>query len=200
MGHRAEPGGARHTVSPSLPGVTEPTIDSQGRPEPPLAAAEAATLLGFLDFQRATLEWKTRGLDEAALRSRLHPTGMTLAGLAKHLAWVEDYWFTEVAAGAPMPAPWAEVDGDDESWAWTSALEDDAVTLRTTWDAAVGRSRQVAERLLAESDALRATHTAWGGRAEVSLRWILIHMVEEYARHNGHADLLREAVDGETGE
>ncbi|SOC55335.1 DinB family protein [Ornithinimicrobium cerasi] len=182
--------------------MSETAVDEQGRPEPPLAAEEAATLLGFLDFQRATLGWKTRGLAADALRRRLHPTGMTLAGLLKHLAWVEDHWFTHTAGRAPMPEPWTDVDWhEDEDWEWHSALEDDAVTLRTTWERSVGRSREVTARLLGgRSDGLGRTSPAWGGRAEVSLRWILVHMIEEYARHNGHADLLREAIDGQTGE
>ncbi|GAA1169847.1 DinB family protein [Ornithinimicrobium humiphilum] len=180
--------------------MTHPQVDEQGRPEPPMVAGEAATLLGFLDFQRATLEWKTRGLDEAGLRTTLPPSGMTLAGLLKHLAWVEDFWFVHTAGGSPMPEPWAGVDWDaDHDWEWHSALEDDAPALRATWEASVARSRALVDRLLVTSG-LDGTHTAWGGRAEVTLRWILVHMVEEYARHNGHADLLREAVDGVTGE
>lgn len=177
-------------------------IDEQGRPEPPLAGDERATLCGFLDYQRATLEWKTRGLGEEGLRAGLHPTGMTLAGLLKHLAWVEDFWFAQTAGEAPMPQPWADVDWDaDYDWEWNSALTDDAEELRATWQTSVERSRALTERLLAAGpEALDRTVDAWGGRAQVSLRWILTHMIEEYARHNGHADLLREAIDGEVGE
>ncbi|RIK17351.1 MAG: mini-circle protein [Acidobacteria bacterium] len=180
----------------------EPTTDEHGRPEPPFAAGEAATLLGFLDFQRATLAWKTRGLDAEGLRARLHPTGMTLAGLLKHLAWVEDYWFTETAAGRPAPPPWDAVDwAADGDWEWSSALTDDPDELRRTWETSVARSREVVTGLLAgDGPGLDGTHAAWGGRAQVSLRWIVVHMVEEYARHNGHADLLREAVDGQVGD
>ena len=182
--------------------MAHPHTDDQGRAEPPLAAGEAQTLLGFLDYQRATLEWKTRGLGEHGLRSRLHPTGMTLAGLLKHLAWVEDHWFTHTAGGSPMPQPWADVDWSaDRDWEWSSALEDDPADLRRTWETSVRRSRELVARLLTDpGSGLGATYPAWGGKAEVSLRWILLHMVEEYARHNGHADLLREAVDGQTGE
>lgn len=184
--------------------MTESRIDDQGRPEPPFAADEGDMLIAFLDFQRATLEWKTRGLDEAGLRVRLsaHPSGMTLAGILKHLAWVEDFWCTETAGRAAMPEPWASVDWDaDHDWEWNSALHDDAETVRSTWESAVARSRALTRTLLATSeDALAATHPAWGGQEQVSLRWILTHLIEEYARHNGHADLLRELVDGETGE
>lgn len=178
------------------------TTDEQGRPEPPYTAGEAATLIGFLDFQRATLEWKTRGLGGSGLHARLHPTAMTLAGLLKHLAWVEDFWFTHTAGRSGMPQPWTAVDWDaDPDWEWSSAQEDDPAELRSTWEAAVARSRAVIADLLADPrQGLDGTHPAWGGRQEVSLRWILVHMVEEYARHNGHADLLREAVDGQTGE
>lgn len=181
--------------------MSEPTIDDVGRPEPPLAKGEAATLVGFLDFQRATLEWKTRDLDADGLRRRLpgHPSTMTLAGLLKHLAWVEDYWFTEVLSHAPMPEPWAGVDWKaDENWEWSSATTEHPGAVRAVWAASVERSR--AALASAGTDSLGTTHPAWGGRGEVSVRWILTHMVEEYARHNGHADLLRELVDGQTGE
>ncbi|MDO5737274.1 MAG: DinB family protein [Propionibacteriaceae bacterium] len=185
---------------------TEPpevVVDDHGRPEPPLAADEAGTLMGFLDFQRATFEWKTRALTATQFRHRLeHPSTMTLAGLMKHLTFVEDYWFTVVAAGRPCPPPWDAVSDDDPEWEWVSALEDSAEDLREHWNGSVARSREVTTSLLAEDHpaALAATHAAWGGQARVSLRWIVTHMVEEYARHNGHADFLREAVDGQTGE
>ncbi|MGJ6980659.1 DinB family protein [Aestuariimicrobium soli] len=183
------------------------TTDEQGRPEPPLSAGEAETLLGFLDFQRATLEWKTKGVQASGLRATLHPTSMTLAGLLKHLAWVEDFWFVHTAGHQPMPEPWAGVDwSSDENWEWTSALTDEPDEVRGIWQQSVVRSRKLVAGLLAGEGSgesggpLADTHPAWGGQAQVSLRWILTHMIEEYARHNGHADLLREAVDGETGE
>lgn len=180
--------------------MTEVTIDDQGRPEPPLAADEAATLTGFLDFQRATLAWKVGGLTDEQLRRRIdgHPSGMTLAGLVKHLAYVEDYWFAEVVGGRDDVEPWASVDWEDDGdWDWHSAAEDTGAELLGLWQASVERSRAVLADRLGE---LGATFPAWGGRAQVSLRWVLTHMVEEYARHNGHADLLRELLDGQTGE
>lgn len=178
-------------------------IDDEGRPEPPMSADEADTLLGFLDFLRATFEWKTRGLTTEQLRQRLdHPSSMTLAGMMKHLAMVEDHWITTVAASEPYPSIWQELGAADGDWDWESALEDSADHLRSLWSGAVQRSRTAVGQLLAEdrSAALAATHPAWEGAAQVSLRWILTHMVEEYARHNGHADLFREAIDGQTGE
>lgn len=161
------------------------------------------TLLGFLDFQRATLEWKCRGLSDAQLQARLEPTSMTLGGLLKHLAYVEDNWFVETVAGRPSPAPWADVDWRaDNDWDWHSAAQESGAELRDLWSARVENSRAVVADQLActSNDPLGQTYPAWGGRAEVSLRWVLTHMIEEYARHNGHADLLREAVDGQTGE
>src|SRR3954469_22903285 len=183
--------------------MTDVQTDEVGRPATPLAADEAATLTGFLDFQRATLEWKTRGLTDEQLRVDLAPTSMTLGGLLKHMAYVEDYWFTETVAGQPSPSPWAETDWKaDNDWEWHSATEDTGDALRALWTDRVQRSREVVARAL-EADAatgLARAHPAWGGQAEVSLRWVLVHMIEEYARHNGHADLLRQSIDGETGE
>ena len=101
------------------------------RPEPPRAGSEAATLLGFLDSQRATLQWKCRGLSDEQLRVALPPSPITLGGLLKHLACVEDSWFTEVIAGQPLPEPWASVDfGADPDWTWHSADADSGDALR----------------------------------------------------------------------
>ncbi|MDO4240201.1 DUF664 domain-containing protein [Micrococcus sp.] len=127
---------------------------------------------------------------------------MTLGGMLKHLAFVEFFWFEVTADGAPTSEPWVSVDWDaDPDWDWNSAGADSAERLHELWTTAVERSRAVVARLLADGPAtLDAMHPAWGGRGHVSLRWILTHMIEEYARHNGHADLLREQIDGQTGE
>lgn len=178
-------------------------IDEQGRPEPPRDSGEAATLLGFLDHQRATLEWKCRGLSDEQLRVPLPPASMTLAGMLKHLAYVEDYWCTVVVAAEPSPEPWAGVDWKtDPDWEWHSALEETGAGLRALWTERVERSRGVVKARLdrGEAEALGTTHVAWGGRGRVSLRWVLTHLIEEYARHNGHADLIRESLDGLRGE
>ncbi|MGI8679392.1 MAG: DinB family protein [Jatrophihabitans sp.] len=177
--------------------------DEHGRHQPPLNRDEAATLLGFLDYQRATFEWRTRGLDDDQLRVALSPTSMTLGGMLKHLAYAEDFWFASVVAGAAPLQPWADVDWKSEpDWDWTSAADDTGEQLRALWAERVERSRAAVDRQLGTDPpaALGATHSAWGGRACVSLRWVLVHMIEEYARHNGHADLIRESIDGETGE
>ncbi|MDT7570691.1 MAG: hypothetical protein QOE05_865 [Actinomycetota bacterium] len=172
--------------------------DEYGRPEMPFAGTELETLLGFLDFQRATLEWKCRGLDDQQLRTTLHPTAITLAGLLKHLARVEDYWFSEVVAEVPALEPWATM-----PWAaeWENHAAHTGDELRGLWSERVAASRRVVgQALAAGDDPLAATHPAWDGQGRTSLRWVLTHMIEEYARHVGHADLLRESIDGETGE
>jgi len=183
--------------------VAEVDSDEHGRPMPPQGARESATLLGFLDYQRATLEWKCRGLSDDQLQVALPPTTMTLGALLKHLAYVEDYWFTEVIGGEPAPEPWASADtATDPDWEWHSAADDSGDELRALWAERVARSRSVVESQLTrgEGPALDETHSAWGGQGKVSLRWVLVHMIEEYARHNGHADLIRESIDGQTGE
>jgi uncharacterized damage-inducible protein DinB len=178
--------------------MPEVQTDEYGRPEMPLTGSETETLLGFLDYQRATLEWRCRGLDDEQLRTTLSPTAITLAGLLKHLARVEDYWFGEVVAEQPKLAPWSTM-----PWAaeWQNHAAHSAEELRALWASRVAASREVtATALAAGADPLGATRAAWDGQGRVSLRWVLTHMIEEYARHNGHADLLRESIDGETGE
>lgn len=183
--------------------MSEPILDDEGRPEPPFSAPEVPTLLGFLDYQRATLAWKTRGLTTEQLRQPLSPTSMTLGGILTHMAWVESFWFI-VTVGARAPEePWRTMDfdaDDDADWHLANELDGDAV--RVLWEENVERSRsQVAGMLEQHGDAaLDHEADAWGGNERVSLRWVLTHMIEEYARHNGHADLLREAIDGSVGE
>ena len=176
-------------------------VDEQGRPEPPLAGDEVETLLGFLEFQRATLAWKCEGLDAAGLGATTAASSMTLGGILKHMALVEDGWFSRRLHGLDRSPPWDAVDWNaDPDWEWHSAADDSPEQLRALWDEAVARSRSlVADALEAGGLDRLARRTGPDGRAP-SLRWILCHMVEEYARHNGHADLLRESIDGATGE
>lgn len=176
-------------------------IDDQGRPEPPLVADELTMLLAFLDYQRATLEWKTAGLDAEGLQARLAPSTMTLGGLLKHLAWVEDYWFSRRLQGHEAAEPWASVDWKaDSDWEWNSAADDSPEQLRALWAGAIARSRELVAEALLDGSLDRVATQLGSDTREPTLRWILVHMIEEYARHNGHADLLRESVDGETGE
>lgn len=175
-------------------------IDEQGRPEPPASAGEAGTLLGFLEWLRGTIAWKTDGLTDAQLRHSLPPTSMTLGGMLKHLAFVEDYWFNHtIGRGEPIE-PFNSADWDaDEDFDWNSAAHDGGDELRALWRTAMDRSRTLVNGLIEyQPGAMEAVHGPEGHR--YSLRWILTHMVEEYARHAGHADLLRESIDGLTGE
>jgi uncharacterized damage-inducible protein DinB len=172
-------------------------VDEQGRPEPPVDADEAGTLLGFLEFHRATLAWKCAGLNEAGLRATAGRSMMTLGGMLKHLAYVEDHWFSRVLHGDEPAEPWNSVDWTrTPDWDWDSAAEDTPEQLRRMWADAVARSRELTEQALAAGDLSQQAKRGGGP----SMRWILVHMVEEYCRHNGHADLLRESVDGSTGE
>jgi uncharacterized damage-inducible protein DinB len=177
-------------------------LDEQGRPEPPLAADETATLLGFLEYQRATLAWKCAGLDAAGLGATVAASSMTLGGMLKHLAYVEDLWCSRSLHGRDPQPPWDTVDWDaDRDWDWHSAAEDSPEQLHALWQDAVARSRSLVTEALADGglERLAAWIDDYLGEAP-SLRWILVHLIEEYARHNGHADLLRESVDGLTGE
>jgi uncharacterized damage-inducible protein DinB len=177
------------------------TIDEQGRPEPPLAGDETATLLGFLDFQRATLAWKTAGLDAAGLDAKVGVSTMTLGGMLKHMALVETDWFSGSLFGRDKQPPWDAVDWKaDPDWDWHSAANDSPEQLRDLWKDAVAKSRSQVAEALAEGGLDQMAKRTWPDGRAPSLRWIVVHMIEEYARHNGHADLIRESVDGETGE
>jgi uncharacterized damage-inducible protein DinB len=177
------------------------TLDERGRPEPPETGDEVATLLGFLNFHRATFAWKCSGLDATGLRATVGASSMTLGGMLKHLALNEDSWFSERLAGRPLPAPWDTVDWDaDPDWEWHSAAEDPPEQLMALWQDAVARSRAAVAEALADGGLDQRARQASPSGFAPSCRWILFHMVEEYARHNGHADLIRESVDGLTGE
>jgi uncharacterized damage-inducible protein DinB len=176
-------------------------VDEQGRPEPPLDGDEPATLLGFLDYQRATFEWKCSGLDAAGLAATVGVSSMTLGGMLKHLAYVEDSWFSQSLHGRERSAPWSSVDwASDPDWEWHSAAGDSPQELRTLWREAVERSRRLTAEALADGGLAQSARRTWPDGRAPSLRWIVCHMIEEYARHNGHADLIRESVDGLTGE
>ena len=173
---------------------------AQTRPEPPIAGDEAATLLGSLERQRATLAWKCGGLDAAGLNTRIAASSITLGGLLKHLAVVEDDTFLWKFLGQDPRAPWPGADWEsDPDWAWTSAASDSPEQLLAVWQEAVRRSRAVVDEALAHGDLGQLGQVSFGGQSP-SLRRLLIDLIEEYARHVGHADLIRESVDGLTGE
>lgn len=169
--------------------------------EPPLAGDETATLLGSLERQRATLAWKCGGLDAAGMRATVDASSMTLGGLLKHLALVEDHYFSVRLHGrAPQP-PWNTVDWDaDPNWEWRTAAQDTPEQLMHLWRENVARSRAAVTEALADGGLDRLLRVAWPDGRAPSLRRTLIDLIEEYARHVGHADLIRESVDGLVGE
>jgi uncharacterized damage-inducible protein DinB len=174
----------------------------QGRREPPLAGDETATLLGCLERQRAIFAWKCGGLDTAGLQAKVGASSITLGGLLKHLALVEDDWFSEKLVGRDQGPPWDTVDWDaDPDWEWHSAAEDTPEELYALLQEAVARSRSAVGEALAGGglDQLVTGVTNASGESP-NLRRHLMDMIEEYARHAGHADLIRESVDGLVGE
>ena len=164
------------------------------RVEVPATGAERAMLAGFLGAQRATLQLKCAGLGAALARRSVRPSTLSLLGLVRHLADVERRWFRCVLAGQDAPPRFSSPVGPDDDF--DGAVADPAVVAEAweSWRCEVA----FAERFVAEAVDLDVSGVdSW--RGTVSLRWVLIHMVEEYARHNGHADLLRERIDGAVG-
>lgn len=164
-------------------------------PHIPLAADERETLLSFLDFYRAALLDRTDGLDAPALNATHPPTTLTLARLVSHMAWVEYFWFRVRLAGEDMPAPFADLDweaDDDAEMTYGASLT--VAELRAVFEAAVADSKARVEAADGFDDLTVGTNQ---DGEHWNLRWILVHMIEEYARHCGHADLIRESIDGD---
>jgi uncharacterized damage-inducible protein DinB len=168
------------------------------RREPDLVGDEATLLGQFLDYYRATIVLKAEGLTREQLAHRIEPSTLTLGGLLKHLALVEDSWFQERLLGRDLGEPWAGVDWDaTPDWDIDSARDDEPEVLVAMYTEACERSR----RAVAEVGDLDTLMIRPNRRGELmTLRWILLHMIEETARHAGHADLLRETLDGVTGD
>jgi hypothetical protein len=169
--------------------------------EPPLAGTETEHLVGALDRLRTTFRWKADGLDAAGLQTCVGASSLTLAGLLKHLASIEDYVFTTKLRGEPMGAPWDTTGGDGSNdWEFESAADDTPEQLYALWDGAVARSRARLDAALADGGLDQLVHASWPDGRHPSLRRLVFDLVEEYGRHTGHADLIREAVDGLVGE
>ena len=161
------------------------------RIQPPLAAQERQMLDAWLDFQRDTLAVKCEGLTGDQLRQRaVPPSSLSLLGLVRHMAEGERQWFRMVLGGEQVPYHYYT---DDEPEAEFDVDGADVAEAFATWRSECADARKLA----AAAPSLDAAGTQDG--REFSLRWIMIHMIEEYARHNGHADLLRESLDGVTG-
>jgi hypothetical protein len=170
--------------------------------EPPVAGNETDTLLGSLERQRATFAWKCGGLDPDGVTATVGVSSVTIGGLLKHLALVEDEYFNRRLWGREFGPPWDTVDWDaDPDWEWHSAADDSPAQLMALWQAAVARSRSALSEALADGRGLdQPARFTWPDGQSPSLRRILIDLIEEYARHVGHADLIRESVDGLVGE
>jgi hypothetical protein len=168
--------------------------------EPPLAGTEIEHLVGALDRLRSTFRWKADDLDAEGLRARIGASTLSLGGLLAHLALVEDDVSTRRLDGAPYTGPWGELGYDGPEWEFRFAPGAAPEQLYRLWDESVARSRQRLAVVLAEGgpDQLVVLAAEDGERA--SLRRLLCDLIEEYGRHTGHADLLREAVDGRVGE
>jgi len=176
-------------------------VRRRDRPEPPIAGDEVSTLLGALDRQRFYLAWKCGGLDAAGLRARLEPSAITLGGLLKHLANVEDDYLSVRLLGREPSPPWSAVDWDaDPEWDWLSAADDTPEQLSGLWNEAVASSRAAVQEALAGGGLDQLGRFRWPDGRAPSMRRILIDLIEEYARHVGHADLIRESIDGLVGE
>ncbi len=159
---------------------------------------ERSMLTEMLDYYRAVLHRKAAGLDLAALGATIEPSELSLGGLMIHMALVEDNWFSNRLIGEDPQEPWASVDWDtDPDWDFHSPDGWNPDRIFAQYQTSTDRSR----RILAGVDSLDQK-SALPARNDVhpNVRWILVHMIEEYARHCGHADLLRQRVDGATGD
>jgi len=157
---------------------------------------EVDTAVITLERNRRTFAWKCADVGAEGLRLQLGTSSVTLGGLLKHLAWVEELYFQDRLAGRPYMAPFDQLDleADWEDWPWRTATDDTPDSLRALWVETVARSRDALAEALSRGGLEQNTHDG------MSLRRLLADMIEEYARHTGHADLLREHVDGATGE
>lgn len=167
-----------------------------------MAGDEEAMLLGSLERVRSFIAWKCGGLDAAGIRATAAASSITLGGLLKHLAAVEDDHFTRLLLGLEAGPPWDAVDWEaNPDWDWRVTDEDTPEGLMALWRGAVGRSRAIVAEALANGGGLDqlGRYTTKSGESP-NLRRILVDMIEEYARHAGHADVIRESIDGLVGE
>ncbi len=161
---------------------------------PPLVAAERQMLVAWLDLHRSTLAMKCDGLADDQLQDKaVPPSKLSLLGLVRHMAEVERNWFPPLLAGEEMGGLWDPGPELNPEAAFDDAGTADAAGAFAAWRAECDRSRA----LVGAAESLDVT--GMRGGTEFTLRWVLVHMIEEYARHNGHADLLRERIDGSTG-
>ncbi len=157
----------------------------------PYTGGEKESLHSSLDRHRDAVLWKVEGLDDEQLRRPMTPSGTNLLGLVKHLAAVEYGWFCTAFGRETEPLP---VDPDDDDADLRVTPEESTADILAFY----GRARAAADLVIGELD-LQSLGTAWYGE-QVTLRWVLIHMIEETARHTGHMDIIRELIDGKSGD
>ncbi|OKK06065.1 Mini-circle protein [Streptomyces sp. CB03234] len=163
------------------------------RPEPPLVGEERAMLRAFLDYHRATLAMKCEGLSDEDLRRRsMPPSTLSLLGLVRHMAEVERAWFRRTINGEDVPLVWSPTDDYQAAYDPTGSTRSEAFA---AWEAEVAHARRI-EKSAASLD-VTGHNARWN--IDVSLRHVMLHLIHEYARHNGHADFLREGIDGTVG-
>ncbi len=169
--------------------------------EPPLAGSEAEHLFGALDRLRTTFRWKADGLDDQSLRATVGVSALTIGSLLKHLAFVEAFYFQFKLAGESPGDPWEEVDWEaNPGWDFASAAADGAEDLYVLYDAAVAQARTISVSAVADGGLDQLVQARDDDGRQASLRRLIFDLVEEYGRHTGHADLLRESIDGRVGE
>ena len=160
---------------------------------PPLLGGERESLRAFLDFHRATLALKCEGLtDEQLRRQASPPSTLSLLGLVRHMAEVERTWFRRVIAAEDVPLVWSDTGDFQQAY---DARDADVAEAFEAWQREIEHARRIERE--AESLDVTGHQARWG--EDVSLRLVMLHMLHEYARHNGHADLIREAIDGTVG-
>jgi uncharacterized damage-inducible protein DinB len=163
------------------------------RPDPPVIGSERVMLRAFLDYHRATLALKCDGLSDVDLRRRsMPPSGLSLLGLVRHMAEVERTWFRRVINAEDIPLVWSDQGDFQVAYDATAATRSEAFA---AWQEEV----QHARRIEAAAASLDVTGHQPRWDEDVSLRLVMLHMIHEYARHNGHADFLREGIDGTAG-
>jgi uncharacterized damage-inducible protein DinB len=171
----------------------DPAVITTERVAPPLIGSEREMLRAFLDYHRATLAMKCDGLSDDDLRRQsMPPSTLSLLGLVRHMAEVERAWFRRVITGEDIPLVWSDKADFQEAYDASTSTRSEAFD---AWQAEVVHAR----RIEAEAESLDVTgyQAKWG--TDVSLRLVMLHLIHEYARHNGHADFLREGIDGTVG-
>jgi len=169
--------------------VIEARVIPHERRPVPRTGDEKAMLSAFLDRYRETIIWKLKGISKEQASRRLVPSDTTLLGVVKHLAYVERYWFHDFK-GDPVSFPWKEGEPETE---FVIEPQDTVESITAFYEGEIARSREIVEQSSLDELSKAA-------KEPLNLRWIMIHMIEETARHAGHADILRELTDGAIGQ